>query len=59
MNEHFGFQISDGTTIRELYLMIRTFPRYYKFQCDCGVVHTQSALQMYAECVKCGQGERI
>ena len=59
MNEHFGFQISDATTIRELYLMIRSLPRHYKFKCDCEVVHTQSSLQMHAECEKCGYGEKL
>ncbi|TWU34093.1 hypothetical protein Q31b_55640 [Novipirellula aureliae] len=41
-------------TVRELYLMIRTFPRHYEPKYYFGVVHTQSALQMHAECVKYG-----
>ncbi len=59
MHNIFGYQISDGTTLRELYLMIRTFPRHYKFECSCGVVHTQSSLEMYAECSNCGDGGKL
>ena len=54
MHNIFGYQIGDNTTIRELYLMIRTFPRHYKFECKCGVIHTQSSLEMYVECSECG-----
>ena len=39
--------------------MIRSFPRHYKFKCDCGVVHSQSALVMHAECTQCGYGEKL
>jgi len=59
VNEQFGFQISDKTTVRELYLMLRTFPRRYQFKCNCGVVHTQSSLEMWAECSKCGYDNKL
>ena len=59
MNEKLGFQISDKTTIRELYLMLRTFPRRYQFKCDCGVIHTLSSLEMWVECPKCGYDDKL
>ena len=41
--------------------MLRTFPRFYKFKCNCvdDNVHTISSLNMYAECPKCGYGDKL
>ena len=59
MNKNFIFYLSQTNSLRELYLMLRTFPRFYKFKCDCGKVHTISSLNMYAECSDCGYGDKL
>ena len=59
MNKNFIFYLSQTNSLRELYLMLRTFPRFYKFKCDCGKVHTISSLNMYAECSECGYGDKL
>lgn len=61
MNDNFVFYLNHTNSLRELYLMLRTFPRIYEFKCKCSTdnVHKISALNIYAECQKCGYDDKL
>ena len=58
MTQDFGMLV-DRDAARKIYVMLRALPRTTTSTCECGIVHTQSSLQIYPKCDKCGEYDKI